>query len=74
MVNLFFAWAPWVGIVLIIGTTFAFTRGHTRSAAVPTGQTFACNNCGHRSKRDHMVPVAREGTVMWYCQRCAAKV
>ncbi|PZR58494.1 MAG: hypothetical protein DLM50_03165 [Candidatus Meridianibacter frigidus] len=71
-INLFFAYAPIVVFALIVLVVYFSTRGQI--AKIPIGQTFACNACGHRDKRDHMVPVAREGSVLWYCHRCVARL
>ncbi|MBV8246500.1 MAG: hypothetical protein JOZ38_11295 [Candidatus Eremiobacteraeota bacterium] len=68
--NVFFAWAPWVLFLAVIVATYVATRG-SESSAAPIGQTFACNACGRRSKREHMVPVTTEGSVLWYCASCA---
>ncbi|MBC5816702.1 MAG: hypothetical protein GIW97_09185 [Candidatus Eremiobacteraeota bacterium] len=72
LLNQFFAYAPWIGFLLIVAVVYFTTRGHLHRHVVPFGQTFACNQCGHRDKRDHMVPVVREGSVLWYCHRHAA--
>jgi len=68
--NTFFAGAPWVLFLAVIVVTYVATRGGG-SSVQPIGQTFACNACGKRSNREHMVAVAQEGSVLWYCTRCA---
>ena len=69
--NAFFAYAPWIGFILAVLVVYLATRHERNRQAVPIGQTFACSECGHRGKREHMVPVAREGSVIWYCHRHA---
>ncbi len=71
MLNTFLAYAPWAGFIVIVLVAYFATRHHLHREIVPAGQTFACNQCGHRDKRDHMVPVAREGSILWYCHRHA---
>lgn len=71
-VHRFFALAPWALFALIVIAVYFASRGEKR-AQVPIGQTFSCANCGHRAKREHMVPIGREGSVVWYCPRCAAR-
>lgn len=68
-----FAIAPFVIGAVILFATYLMVRGGLRQTAVPIGQTYACARCGRRGHREHMVPVAREGAVMWYCAACAAR-
>ncbi|MBV9276935.1 MAG: hypothetical protein JOZ97_01720 [Candidatus Eremiobacteraeota bacterium] len=74
IIDRFFAIAPWVLFAAIVISVYVGSRGGRGRAGVPIGQTFACNRCGHRGKREHMVPVAREGSILWYCPRCAAQL
>ena len=67
----FFAFAPFAAFLSLVAVAYVATRAHFHRQVVPAGQTFACNECGHRDGRDHMVPVTREGSVLWYCQRHA---
>ena len=69
--NSFFAYAPWILFVLAVIVAYVLSRHEWTKQRIPIGQTFACNECGHRGKREHMVPVAREGSVLWYCPRHA---
>ncbi|GAC1614256.1 MAG: hypothetical protein NVS9B12_15180 [Vulcanimicrobiaceae bacterium] len=69
--NTFFAYAPLVAFLAIVAVAYFATRAHLHRHVIPVGQTFACNECGHRDKRDHMVPVAREGAILWFCHRHA---
>ncbi|GAC1360150.1 MAG: hypothetical protein NVSMB31_20350 [Vulcanimicrobiaceae bacterium] len=69
--NAFFAYAPWIGGIAILLAVYFASRKSLHTHGVPIGQTFVCNECGHRANREHMVPVAREGSVMWYCPRHA---
>ncbi len=70
-VNLFFAFAPMVLLLAVLIATFVGTRGGTVTAPSAPAKTYACASCGRRGKREHMVPVTREGAVVWYCERCA---
>jgi len=72
LVHPFFAIAPWALFAGIVIAVYLASRGERR-AQVPIGQTFSCANCGHRDKREHMVPVARAGSVVWYCPHCATR-
>ena len=75
LLDRFFAIAPWVLFAAIVLTVYIASRGsRSGRAGVPIAQTFACNRCGHRGKREHMIPISREGSIMWYCPRCAAQV
>ncbi|MBV8364841.1 MAG: hypothetical protein JO193_09775 [Candidatus Eremiobacteraeota bacterium] len=74
LIDRFFAIAPWVLFAAIVISVYLASRGGRRIARVPSGQTFSCNRCGHRGKREHMVPVSREGSIVWYCPRCAAQL
>lgn len=67
-INGFFAYAPWIGFAIVVLSVYFVSRGQ-RHAIQPIGQTFACNECGHRAKREHMIPIARQGMVLWYCPR-----
>jgi hypothetical protein len=69
-VSLFFAFTPWVLFVAIVVDVYVATRGEKHAPAT-MGKTFACAQCGRRGKHEHMVPVSREGVVVWYCGRCA---
>lgn len=69
--NSFFAYAPWVLFAVAVIVAYLASRHEWNKKAMPIGQTFACSECGHRAKREHMVPVAREGSVIWYCHRHA---
>lgn len=70
VVDHFFAWAPWVVFAVILAVVYSMTRGQ-RHVQVPIGQTHACAACGRRENHEHMVPVTREGAVLWYCERHA---
>jgi len=66
----FFAWAPLVCLLAV--ALIAYFSLREQAAASPTlGKTYACASCGRRGKHEHMVPVTREGAVLWYCGRCA---
>jgi hypothetical protein len=69
-VNYFFSIAPWVIFIALIVATYLTARNAARSHA-PIGKTYACAQCGRRGKHEHMVPMSREGAVVWYCARCA---
>lgn len=69
-VNLFFSLAPIVVFTIIVIVTYMATRGQQHATAA-IGKTYACAQCGRRGKHEHMVPVSREGAVLWYCGRCA---
>lgn len=71
LLNAFFAYAPWLGFLIIVLAVYFGSRAALRRPSLPIGQTFVCTECGHRAKREHMVPVAREGSVAWYCPRHA---
>jgi hypothetical protein len=68
-----FAAAPFVIGAAILLVTYLMVRGQTNQT-VPIGQTYACARCGRRGHREHMVPVAHEGAVLWYCAHCASLV
>ncbi|GAC1500383.1 MAG: hypothetical protein NVS1B14_04280 [Vulcanimicrobiaceae bacterium] len=70
-INTFFAYAPWIVFLAVILAVYFASRQGLRRAPAPIGQTFACNQCGHRGKREHMFPIARAGSVLWYCPRHA---
>ena len=72
LIDRFFAIAPWVLFAAIVLFVYVASRGASPRARVPVSQTFSCSRCGHRAKREHMVPIAREGAIVWYCPRCAA--
>lgn len=70
----FFAWAPLV-IGILIYALFYVAKRHEAvpgGGAPPIGRALVCANCGRRGAREHMVPRERDGTVGWYCSRCAA--
>lgn len=69
-VNYFFSIAPWVVFIAIVIATYVAARKSQQSHA-PAGKTYACAQCGRRGKHEHMVPMSREGAVVWYCGRCA---
>ena len=69
-VHYFFSIAPWVVFIAIIIATYVTARNASHSH-VPIGKTYACAQCGRRGKHEHMVPVSREGAVVWYCGRCS---
>lgn len=71
LVDTFFAWAPLTALLLVVITAFVATRHEAATVPSSGGKTFSCAHCGRRGKRDHMVPVTREGAVVWYCERCA---
>ncbi|MEO6912880.1 MAG: hypothetical protein ABI182_02520 [Candidatus Baltobacteraceae bacterium] len=68
----FFAFAPWVLFVIILVVAYYATRHERATHGVPIGKTYACANCGRRGKHEHMVPINREGAVVWYCHGCSA--
>ncbi|MBV9148484.1 MAG: hypothetical protein JO024_01360 [Candidatus Eremiobacteraeota bacterium] len=70
----FFAIAPWVLFAAIVLSVYFASRGSRGGVRVPIAQTFSCTQCGHRGKREHMVPISREGSIVWYCPRCAARL
>ena len=61
-----------VALLSVLIVTYRATRGQRAAApGAAAVKTYACAQCGRRGKRDHMVPVSREGAVVWYCPRCA---
>lgn len=70
LVNHFFAWVPWVFLVLVLGIVYYATR-HEHKDVVPIGKTYACAGCGRRGKHERMVPVSAAGSLVWYCHRCS---
>lgn len=69
----FFAFAPWVLFIVILLAVYYATRHERAANGVPIGKTYACATCGRRDKHEHMVPVSREGEVVWYCHKCSAR-
>lgn len=69
-VNYFFSIAPWVVFTAILIATYVAAR-KSQVSHVPVGKTYACAQCGRRGKHEHMVPMSREGAVVWYCTRCS---
>ncbi len=70
IINEFFAWAPLTLFVIILIVLY-YTKRNEGAVQVAHGKTYACAQCGRRGKHEHMVPVSREGSVVWYCGRCA---
>jgi hypothetical protein len=69
----FFAWAPLV-VGLAIYLAFYIAKRHEGVAVTaPSGQTFACAQCGRRGPREQMVPQDHGGAVGWRCSECAQK-
>lgn len=71
IIDQIFAWTPLTVFILIVIVAYLMTRSKTAGSA-GHGKTYACAQCGRRGKHEHMVPVSREGAVVWYCGRCAA--
>ena len=67
----FFAWAPLTVFAIILLAVYIATRRQAPAPAA-TPRTYACARCGRRGRRDQMIPLSREGSVVWYCARCAA--
>lgn len=66
----FFAWAPLV-LGVIIYFAYWLAKHNEGSGSVNAHHTYACANCGKRGVREHMVPLAHEGAVGYYCSNCA---
>lgn len=66
-----FAWAPLTAFVIVMIVLYRMTRRGPAQGGVPIGKTYACAQCGRRGQHEHMVPVTHEGSVVWYCARCA---
>lgn len=66
--HLFFGWIVWVVLIAIIVAVYIATRGGKDDRA-PIGKTYACAVCGRRGNHEHMVPVNRSGSVVWYCSK-----
>ena len=66
----FFAWAPLVALLAVLLAAYRGLRHEAATVPGSAGKTYACAGCGRRGKRDHMLPVTREGAVVWYCERC----
>lgn len=71
VIDQIFAWTPLVVFIAIVTVAYFATR-HESAGSQTHGKTYACAQCGRRGKHEHMVPVNREGAVVWYCGRCAA--
>ena len=69
-VGSFFAYAPLVLGLIIFFAIWGAKRNEKPAAANAT-HTYACATCGKRGARDHMVPMAHEGAVGYYCANCA---
>jgi hypothetical protein len=69
-INEFFAWAPLTLFVIILIVVY-YAKRNEGAAPVAQGKTYSCAQCGRRGKHEHMVPISREGAVVWYCDRCA---
>ncbi len=69
----FFAFAPWVLFIAILVVVYFATKHERTAPRVTIGKTYACASCGRRGRHEHMVPVNREGAVVWYCHNCAAR-
>ena len=69
-VDLFFALAPFVCFLAVLIAAFMGTRHEAATVPGSPSKTYACASCGRRGKREHMLPVTREGAVVWYCERC----
>jgi predicted SprT family Zn-dependent metalloprotease len=70
LVSEIFAWAPLVLFIVILSVVYYGKRNEPGVARTP-GKTYACARCGRRGKHEHMVPVTREGAVVWYCGHCS---
>ena len=70
VINNFFAWAPLAALLAVLFAAYRGLRHAAVTAPGSAGKTYACAQCGRRGKRDHMLPVTREGAVVWYCERC----
>lgn len=71
IINNVFAWTPLVMFIIVLLVVYYGKRNEPGVAHVH-GKTYACAQCGRRGKHEHMVPVTREGAVLWYCGRCAS--
>lgn len=71
IIDQFFAWTPLVVFIIVLVVAYYATRHQSAGSSV-IGKTYACAQCGRRGKHEHMVPVTREGSVVWYCGRCSA--
>lgn len=71
IIEQFFAWTPLVVFIIVLVTVYLMTR-HQSAGATAFGKSYSCAQCGRRGKHEHMVPVTREGAVVWYCGRCAS--
>ena len=69
-INHVFAILPWILFIGFAVAVYLATR-HESDPASPIGKTYACATCGRRGDREHMSPVNRDGSVVWYCARCA---
>lgn len=70
IINDFFAFAPMVLFVIVLIALY-YAKRNEGVTAVAHGKTYACAQCGRRGNHEHMVPMSREGAVVWYCARCA---
>jgi hypothetical protein len=70
IITQFFAWFPLFAFSVLLVFLYAATRGGAKPAPAAR-KTYACAQCGRRGSNEHMVPVTREGAVVWYCARCA---
>jgi hypothetical protein len=69
--NQFFAWAPVIVGITIYAIFFVAKRHEEGATGTPIGQAYVCAQCGRRDSREHMTPEERNGSINWYCHRCA---
>jgi hypothetical protein len=69
-VDFLFAFLPMAAFVIVLIVVYYGKRSEPGVAA-PHTKTYACAQCGRRGKHEHMVPITREGAVVWYCGHCA---
>ena len=71
-VGSFFAYAPLV-LGIIIYFAFWWAKRNEKPESANVTHTYACASCGRRGVREHMVPLAHEGAVGYYCAHCASR-